>query len=398
MMNTMQMPENAAAPGAVVIGGDYQGLGIVRSLGRAGVPVCVIDDEHSISRWSRYATMSFHVPNLSDEQAIVDALLQAAKQHPIDGWILYPTRDEIVAAISRHREALLQHFRVPTPAWETIRWAVDKRNTYELALELGIPTPWTAWPKDDAELAALDVQLPAVVKPAIKERFMKETGAKAWRVDTRDELIARFHQAQQIVPDGQVMLQELIPGTGERQYAYCALFKDSTALASMSARRRRQHPWEFGRASTYVETIDECGLEAHSLRFLSRIGYYGLVEVEYKHDARDNAFKLLDVNPRTWGYHTLGAAAGVDFSALLYRDQTGEDVSSQRARAGVNWLRLLTDLPTGVLDIKARRTSLASYIRSLCATDTEAVWDRRDLKPWLSELALVPYLIARRGF
>ena len=293
---------------------------------------------------------------------------------------------------------MLQHFRVPTPAWETIRWAVDKRNTYELALELGIPTPWTAWPKDDAELAALDIQLPAVVKPAIKERFMKETGAKAWRVDTRDELIARFHQAQQIVPDGQVMLQELIPGTGERQYAYCALFKDSTALASMSARRRRQHPWEFGRASTYVETIDECGLEAHSLRFLSRIGYYGLVEVEYKHDARDNAFKLLDVNPRTWGYHTLGAAAGVDFSALLYRDQTGEDVSSQRARAGVNWLRLLTDLPTGVLDIKARRTSLASYIRSLCATDTEAVWDRRDLKPWLSELALVPYLVARRGF
>ena len=31
--------------GAVVIGGDYQGLGIVRSLGRQGVPVCVVDDE-----------------------------------------------------------------------------------------------------------------------------------------------------------------------------------------------------------------------------------------------------------------------------------------------------------------------------------------------------------------
>ena len=31
--------------GGVVIGGDYQGLGIVRSLGRHGVPVYVIDDE-----------------------------------------------------------------------------------------------------------------------------------------------------------------------------------------------------------------------------------------------------------------------------------------------------------------------------------------------------------------
>jgi predicted ATP-grasp superfamily ATP-dependent carboligase len=293
---------------------------------------------------------------------------------------------------------LTEHFLVPTPAWDTIRWADDKRNTHELAVELGIPTPWTKWPRDQAALEALDVQLPAVVKPAIKERFIKATGAKAWRVDSREELLSRFREAQGIVPDGQVMLQELIPGTGERQYAYCALFKNGSALASMSVRRRRQHPWEFGRASTFVETIADRALEEHSLRFLKRIGYYGLVELEYKHDPRDDAFKLLDVNPRTWGYHTLGAAAGVDFSALLYRDQIGEEVIVGEARPGVKWLRLLTDLPTGILDIKARRTSITSYLGSLRATDTEAVWDRRDPKPWLAELALVPYLIAKRGF
>jgi predicted ATP-grasp superfamily ATP-dependent carboligase len=38
--------------GGIVIGGDYQGLGIVRSLGRRGIPVCVIDDEASIARVS----------------------------------------------------------------------------------------------------------------------------------------------------------------------------------------------------------------------------------------------------------------------------------------------------------------------------------------------------------
>jgi D-aspartate ligase len=397
-MAAMLGTEHAPAPGAVVIGGDYQGLGIVRSLGRLGVPVCVIDDERSISRWSRYATFSVRAANLSDEEAIIETLLEAASRHSIDGWILFPTRDEIVAAISRHREALIPHFRVPTPTWDTVRWAVDKRNTYELALELGIPTPWTAWPKDEAALDGLDVQFPAVVKPAIKEPFIKATGAKAWRVENRAELVARFQQARQILPSGEVMLQELIPGNGERQYAYCALFKDGAALASMSARRRRQHPWEFGRASTFVETIDDPGLEAHSVRFLTRTGYYGLVELEYKHDPRDDAFKLLDVNPRTWGYHTLGAAAGVDFSALLYRDQIGEELPARRALPGVKWLRLLTDLPTGFLDIKARRTSLVAYLGSLRATDTEAVWDRRDLRPWLSELALVPYLIAKRGF
>ena len=49
------------SPGAIVIGGDYQGLGIVRSLGRRGVDVVVIDDERSISRHSRYAAGSYRV-------------------------------------------------------------------------------------------------------------------------------------------------------------------------------------------------------------------------------------------------------------------------------------------------------------------------------------------------
>jgi predicted ATP-grasp superfamily ATP-dependent carboligase len=194
------------------------------------------------------------------------------------------------------------------------------------------------------------------------------------------------------------MVQELIPGGGDRQYAYCAFFKDGEAVIAMHARRRRQHPWEFGRASTYVETVDEEPLEQHSVKLLRHIDYYGLVELEYKHDQRDDQFKLLDINARTWGYHTLGEAAGVDFAAALFKDQLAEPVDRLRARAGVSWLRLLTDLPTGILDVAGRRTTLGAYVRSLFGADTEAVWDRRDLRPWLAELALVPYLIVKRGF
>ena len=64
-------------------------------------------------------------------------------------------------------------------------------------------------------------------------------------------------------------------------------FKDGGGVASMVARRRRQHPPEFGRASTFVETTDLPLLETFSERFLRAIGYYGLVEVEYKLDRRD---------------------------------------------------------------------------------------------------------------
>ena len=66
--------------GAVVVGGDFHGLGIMRSLGSRGVPVCVVDDEYSIGRFSRYATHSVRAPNLRDERETVDFLLSMGRR------------------------------------------------------------------------------------------------------------------------------------------------------------------------------------------------------------------------------------------------------------------------------------------------------------------------------
>jgi D-aspartate ligase len=101
--------------GAVVLGGDYQGLGIVRSLGRHGIPVCVIDDEPSVARHSRYASYALRVPTLLDEAEVLESLFDAADRWGLEGWVLFPTRDEIVVAISQHRNELEARFRVPTP-------------------------------------------------------------------------------------------------------------------------------------------------------------------------------------------------------------------------------------------------------------------------------------------
>jgi len=388
----------ASRPGAVVVGGDYQGLGIVRSLGRRGVPICVIDDELSISRFSRYTTYSVHENELRDERATVDALLAAGRRLGLEGWVLYPTRDETVAAISRHRDELREVFRVPTPSWEAIRPAWDKRETHELGARLSIPVPRTWYPRDSSELSEIDCEPPFAVKPAIKEHFIYATKAKAWRADSIPELRALFDRAAAIVGPGEVMVQELIPGDGKQQFAYCAFYRDGRPVASMVARRRRQHPPEFGRASTYVETIDLPLLEELSRRFLDALGYYGLAELEFKLDPRDGTYKLLDVNPRTWGYHTLGTRAGVDFPYLLYADQTGEAVEECRAQPGVRWIRLLTDVPTGVVEIAGRRLDWRAYLRTLGQFDVEAVFSRNDPLPGLVELALVPYLAVKRGF
>jgi predicted ATP-grasp superfamily ATP-dependent carboligase len=385
--------------GAVVIGGDYQGLGIVRSLGRQGIPVCVVDDEYSISRFSRYATRFVSVPDLRNERAAVDRLIEIGKRGGLDGWILYPTREELVAALSHNREELSQVFRVPTPDWETVKWAWDKRNTYRLAQELGIPTPVTHYPENIGQLSQLDsLAPPFALKPAIKEHFVYATKAKAWRANNHSELRSLYQKAVELAGDGEIMVQELIPGGGTQQFSYCAFFRKGEAVGKMVARRRRQHPLEFGRASTYVESVDIPILEEFSERFLRAIDYYGLVEIEYKLDPRDSQYKLLDVNARTWGYHSLGAQAGVDFSYMLYADQVGLPVPVSRGRAGVTWVRTTTDIPAAMTAILRGDTDWKDYLRSIIDCDVEAVFSPRDPLPGLAEIALIPYLAVKRGF
>jgi D-aspartate ligase len=385
--------------GAVVVGGDYQGLGIVRSLGRHGVPVCVVDDEHSISRYSKYTKHFVKLADLRDQRKAVDSLLETGRKLNLDGWVLYPTREELVAAFSHHRSELRRLFRVPTSDWDSVKWAWDKRNTYRLAQKLNIPTPVTHYPEHIDQLAELDPCAPPfAIKPAIKEHFLYATKAKAWCANNHSELRTLFQRASELAGPGEVMVQELIPGGGAQQVSYCAFFRDGEAVGKMVARRRRQHPLQFGRASTYVETIDLPILEELSERFLRAIDYYGLVELEYKLDPRDSKYKLLDVNARTWGYHSIGVAAGVDFSYMLYSDQVGLPVPFCKGRSGVGWVRMTTDVPAAVMAIFSGDTDLKAYLRSLRNCHTEAVFASDDPLPGLAEVALIPYLAIKRGF
>ena len=269
-------------------------------------------------------TRVVHVSDLKHEKASVDSVLDVGRRLNLKDWVLFPTRDENVAAFSLHRERLAEFFRVTTPPWETIRWAWDKSNTYQLAERLGIPVPRTWNPKSLNDLADLYPRLPLAIKPAVKENFFYATGAKAWRADSPEQLQKLYNRAARDIRAEEILVQEIIPGDGRRQLSSCAFFREGHAHSVMLARRMRQHPREFGRAATYVETVELPEIEEFSERFLRAINFYGIVEVEFKQDPRDEQYKLLDVNARAWGFHGLGQAAGVDFPYLLFADQCGQ--------------------------------------------------------------------------
>jgi predicted ATP-grasp superfamily ATP-dependent carboligase len=388
--------DRSPAPiGALVLGADYRALGVVRSLGRRGVPVWVLKEPaEPIAALSRYTRRSIAWP--VDGVARIGFLKELARTEGVDGWALIPSADETAALVARHHEELAEHFVHTLPAWSTVRWAYDKRLSYELADRVGVRRPITAYPRTAAELAEVDVPFPAVLKPAIKESFNRFTAAKAWRIDDPEELARRHAEACTLVDPATLMLQELVPGGGEAQWSFATLCRDGEPLAWLTARRTRQYPADFGRASTYVETIDCPEIVEPSLRMLRAIRYTGLIEVEYKRDPRDGVMKLLDLNPRVWGWHTLCGRAGVDFSHLLWLMVSGEPVPRARARPGVGWLRFTTDTPTALKELFGGRLPVRDYARSLLRPRESAIFAWDDPLPGLSELPVLAYVLSRR--
>jgi predicted ATP-grasp superfamily ATP-dependent carboligase len=194
-----------------------------------------------------------------------------------------------------------------------------------------------------------------------------------------------------------IIIQELVPGGGETQFSYAALCIDGRPLASITARRTRQYPMDFGRASTYVETIEQPEVEEPARRLLAAMRYTGLIEVEFKRDPRDGCYKLLDVNPRVWGWHTLGRRAGVDFPYLLWQLIHGEPAPEACARVGVRWVRMATDVPAVASEMRQGRLSPRAYLGSLRGPLEFAIFSKDDPLPALFDVPLLTALLWKRG-
>lgn len=380
-----------------MLGSNYRGLGVVRSLGRLGVTVWLVrSDEHRIAERSRYAVRTLPWCD-GPEEAKVAHLLGLAAHHGLERWTLIPTDDETAALLARNHETLGECFLVAAPIWEAMRFAYDKRLTHQLGVRASVDQPHTWFPADRADALTSHVPLPAILKPTIKPEHNRFTDDKAWPVRDRMQLQQSYDAARALVPAERIMLQELVPGGSGAQLSFAALAVGGHPVATVTARRTRQHPMDFGHASTFVETIECPDIVEPARRLISELHYNGLIEVEFKRDARDGRPKLLDVNARVWGWHALGARAGVDFSALHWRLLHGGAVPEIHGKPGVSWVRTATDLPTAVGEIVGGRMTLGAYARSLRPPLEHAMFASDDPLPGLLDAALIAEVAARRA-
>lgn len=375
-------------PGAVVLGGHYGSLAAIRSLGRKGVPVAFFGDPLSVAAVSRYVTHLIPWRGV-DEADPVARLLNAGNRLGLANWVVLPAADFETQLVASNHEALGTLFRLATEDWARLSQLQDKRLLFTLAEHVGV-----SFPKDyppDGDLG--DAVLPVVIKPGITRRDNALTRAKAWRADTAEQLATMQTEAKRLMGEDGFVVQQLIPGDGDVQYSYAGLWDRGREIRGMTALRLRQFPLHFG-TSPFVQSVDLPRAAEEAGRLLSAFQYSGLIEIEFKHDRRDDALKLLDANTRIWAWIGLGEAVGIDFPYLAALLASGVQLpDAGPVRYGPAWRRSVPNLlssaqsliQSGQAGLDARRTILGPAHSAVRAAD--------DRRPALLE---VPMQAARK--
>jgi D-aspartate ligase len=295
-----------------------------------------------------------------------------------------------VIAVARERETLEARHRVATPAWPVAEQFLDKHLTYALAERLGVAAPRTVLPASEEELEriAQDFPYPCVVKPRLSHLYRDAFGVKMTKANGPEELVATWRRAQRAGIG--VLVQEYIPGPESGGVNYNGYLVDAGPVAEVTARKVRLCPSDLGYPSVVVsrrvpEVLDP------SRRLIRGMGMTGFANVEFKRDARDGAYKLMEVNGRPNMSGMLALRCGVNFPLITYRDlilgELPDPAAETEYEQGVYWIDESADLLAAASRVRAGRMSLRTYLEPYARPHVFASLSARDAPPFLTRVA-----------
>ncbi|MFI6421519.1 ATP-grasp domain-containing protein [Streptomyces sp. NPDC050842] len=374
----------------------HGGLGVVRSLGRAGVTVhAVVEDRLTPVALSRHLSRAFVRPTtgLERQDELVAALLDIGRSVGTR-CVPVPTDDEAAILIAEHYDALSECFLLPRVPPGLPRLLAGKASLHVLCEELGVPSPRTRVPvtRDELVDAGRELGYPVVLKNRDAWTRLRNP-AVGGTTAVRDErgLLDRFEPG--VLPP--LLVQEYIPREWAEDWIthlYCG-FGGEPRVAFTGLKLRSWPP--YAGVTTRAVALGNPTLVKLAADLCRRIGYSGAADLDWRYDRRDERYKLVDFNPRTGAqFRLFENVDGVDVVRAMHLDLTGRDVPRGPLVEGRVFVAGQLDLP-----------SVAAWLREehrlppglLPGPETERAWlSREDPLPAVAEAVRFLGTVARR--
>jgi predicted ATP-grasp superfamily ATP-dependent carboligase len=357
-------------PAIILGGGDINGLGVTRNLGKNGIEVyCVLNDSNELVRYSKYCKEHFVVPGVEENPDTMKKVLSLLNKRLSCKAYLHPTSDLAVLSLSQIMDEL-DNYVASIPRKEIVETIVIKKNFYQSLVEKKVPHPLTLYPDlDDFSEMTQKLPFPVFIKPSISQLFNQRFGVKGFVAHSDKEL--RHYLRIVKKNDLEVVIQQIIPGPTSNHYSINGYFDKNSNLLFLIARRKIRQPTFFSINSVIISIplSQVSHLVKIIVNYLSSLRYHGIFGAEFKKDSRDGVFRLIEVNARSCGHNSHILACGVNHILTAYREALGEEVHT------------LGDYETGVYCINALRD-----LRSIKRLITEKRFSFRDvITPYLEK-------------
>lgn len=313
----------------VVLNTHHSGLAIARNLGQLGVRVlgltAVPEFPGNASRWLEYRPAP---DSLREPEQLLSVLQDLARELSRPALLL-PTRDHDVNFMAKYCDGLDDLYLIAQLSKSQLEPIINKEALSIVARRIGISVARGVTVKKEDELnQAKALRFPCICKPLYasqwrRDRIWDAVGRqKALKLESYPALEAFYGKFSHLDP--LVTVQEWIEGDEQHLQIFGSVCnKEHEVTAWFTARKRLQYPPLAG-TGIVVEALPLPELERPSRELLRALAFRGISEIEYKRDARDGSLYLIEINPRHWDQHGLGAATGVNLSEALYRQATGQ--------------------------------------------------------------------------
>ena len=365
---------------AVVLGASVNGLSFVRSLARRGVPTLLLDSDRLIGTYTRHGKVALLPPPDEHADLWIEVLTGVGSRLGVPG-VLFTTSDAHAVLVTEAEAVLRRNFRFLIPSAQTMEQIVNKRVQYCVAQVAGIPIPKSYFPDSRDELISIakEMTYPCILKPYKAHLGRSKIVGKVALVQTAEQLVAEYCRLD--TKDIRFLVQEVVPGGDDALYGYLAFWDANGREHSWVTKRKLRQNSRFGDGSLQV-TVEAPEVADQSRRLLRAFGYTGFVGVEFKFDARDRTYRLMEVNPRTVSGNQLPITAGVDFPWIGYRYLTSSSTPPSESFArGVKYLNEEWDLKGFFTLRKTGHLTIWQWLSSLRGVKALAIWAWDDPLP-----------------
>ena len=313
----------------VLVGGDINCYSVARAYHEAYGVKSIAFGKMLLGATNNSNIIDFRVdPRMNDKDEFIKVLLETADElaEPGKKLIIHGCTDEYAELIIDYRDILSTKYIVPYIGAELKDKLIEKELFYQMCEEYGLDYPKTYIFNKGDKVCDFGFNYPVILKASDSISFFQnafEGMNKAYLIQNEEEFKREIEKIYSNGYEKSMIVQDYIPGD-DSHMRVLTCYSDQNGKVKMQCLGHvllEEHtPKGIGNHAAIITEYDEEVMTKFK-NFLESINYTGYSNFDIKYDARDNKYKVFEINLRQGRSNYYVTSSGNNIAKFVVEDR-----------------------------------------------------------------------------